>query len=138
MSVDFIINAQCLYRGHRSGCFLSGLTLAKCVDGVVPVSQVDDVTMFGLRGDVELQGGRAAVSVLRPQHFGADGEPQVTRGQGFQSGCAFIHHNLGHAVVYRHNGDLHSLRAPSFEHSVGENIKVSVCAVTDPEGERVL
>ena len=39
------------------------LTLTKCVDGVVPLSQVNDVTVFGLRGDVEHQGGTGLLSL---------------------------------------------------------------------------
>lgn len=125
---------------HNTGvCFsFSGLTLTKRADGVISFPQVDDVTMSGLGGDVVHQGGRDAVSVLHPQHFGGDGEPQVTCGQNLQSWGAFIHHNLGDAVVDPHDGDLHGLRVPGLEHGVGKNVKVSVCAVSDSKGEGVL
>lgn len=118
--------------------FCSKLTLTEGVDGVVAVPEMNDVTMFWLGGDVEQQRGRTAVSVLCLQRLGADGEPQVTRGQNLQSGRTFVYNNLGDAIVDSHDSNLESLRAPSLKNSVGENIKVSVCAIGDSKGERVL
>lgn len=139
MHQSSIRNIHATFICYSTGFFFpSGLTLTKCVHGVVSLSHVNDVTMFGLGGDVEQQGGWVAVSVLCPERFGADGEPQVTCDQDLQCGSTFIHHDLGDAIVNCYNGDFHGLRAPRLKHSVRENIKVSVCAISDSKGEGVL
>lgn len=116
----------------------SGLTLTKCVDGVVSLSHINDVAMLGWGCDVEQQGCRVAVSVLCSEHLGADGEPQVTCGQDLQRGSPPVHHDLRDAIINRHNGDFQGLRAPGLKHRVREDKKVSVRAVGDGEREGVL
>jgi len=104
-------------------------TLSEGFHWTAVICGVDHVSMLRWRCDYVPKRAHVRIAIIRAKYLFGKTETTLTVGKFGQRRRTAVDQHLRQAVVYWNHLDVHALRQLGGENSVGENVKILMCAV---------